>query len=70
MCTRIKGDEELKESMQAFLEIGNERNKLVHQNYAAFPMEKTLEEIYKLYQCAFKFVEHFSQALRECDKVF
>jgi hypothetical protein len=54
-------------SVRAFLELGNERNRLVHQNYATFPMEKTLDEIYALYQNAVMFVDALPSALRDCD---
>lgn len=47
MVERAETDE-MQESVRAFLELGNERNKLVHQNYATFSKEKTLEEIYAL----------------------
>jgi uncharacterized protein with ParB-like and HNH nuclease domain len=42
---------------RAFLELGNERNRLVHENYATFPMEKTLEEVYALYKKSCLFVD-------------
>jgi hypothetical protein len=67
MGDRIKQAEEMQSSVRAFLEIGNERNRLVHQDYATFQMEKTLDEIYALYQSASKFVEALPTALRDCD---
>ncbi len=67
MSKKVKESDELRNSIQAFLEVGNERNKLVHQDYATFPMEKTLEEIYKLYQIALVFVDCLPTALRESD---
>ena len=48
-------DDVFKKSVRAFLEIGNERNKLVHQNYATFQMNKTIDEIYSLYTVAHLF---------------
>lgn len=57
MSSRIGASPEMQDSVRAFLELGNERNKLVHQNYVVFPMEKTLEEIYKLYNDALPFVD-------------
>jgi hypothetical protein len=36
----------LAEAVEAFMAIGSERNRLVHQDYASFPVEKTLDEIY------------------------
>lgn len=67
MNNRVKESEELRASIRAFLEIGNERNRLVHQDYATFTMEKTLDEIYRLYQVALQFVESLPSALRESD---
>lgn len=66
MGERIKASEELKNSILAFLEVGNERNKLVHQDFATFSLEKTLEEIYELYRKSLPFVESLGSYLREC----
>jgi len=46
--------------------MGNERNKLVHQDYATFQMEKTLDEVYTLYKSALDFVDSLPGALEEC----
>jgi HEPN superfamily RiboL-PSP-like protein len=70
MGSRIREVEEMQSSVRAFLELGNERNRLVHQDYATFQMEKTLDEIYILYQSALKFVETLPAALRDCDRVY
>jgi hypothetical protein len=67
MDDRIQASDELRASIRAFLEVGNERNKLVHQDYTTFPLEKTLEEIYGLYRSALQFVELLPDALRACD---
>jgi RiboL-PSP-HEPN len=53
----VKADSNLKSAVKAFLEIGNERNKLVHQNFADCTIEKTAEEVYKLYQQASLFID-------------
>jgi hypothetical protein len=53
------------ESVKAFLEIGDLRNRLVHQNFASFEIEKTAEEIYALYQSALRFVEDLPSSLSE-----
>ncbi len=52
----VNDDAGLKEALAAFLELGSLRNELVHENFAAFPFEKTADEVYALYQCAEKFV--------------
>jgi hypothetical protein len=53
--------------VRAFLEVGSERNKLLHQDYATFPLEKTLEEIYAPYRSALDFVECLPLAFRDGD---
>lgn len=53
------------DAIRAFLEIGKTRNQLVHQNFVVFPLEKTAEEIYTLYQAALPFVEEFPNKLRQ-----
>jgi len=65
MKSQVNGDTALKESIRAFLKIGNSRNELVHQNFATFPLEMTADEIYQLYKTALFFVEIFPVKLRE-----
>lgn len=67
MNKNIRDSTVLGSAVRAFLEVGNERNKLVHQDYATFAMEKTLDEIYQLYRDALPFVERLPLALRESD---
>lgn len=62
MSTLINRDN-LSSSIQAFMEIGRERNRMVHQDYGSYTLEKTSEEIYQMYRSATKFVEWFSQEL-------
>jgi hypothetical protein len=63
--SEIKADIKLKSAVIAFLELGNERNKLVHQNFADYSIEKTAEEVYELYQKATLFIDfldtHFNE---------
>lgn len=66
MNEELKKDESLKSSIAAFLEIGRERNRLVHQDFGTFPLEKDSEEIYQLYKSALIFVEVIPSKLREC----
>jgi len=65
MKDKVNHDEELSVSIKAFLELGAERNRLVHQDYGTFPMEKTAGEIYALYKKALMFVVEFPKALSE-----
>ena len=67
MKARIRGDSDLDDSVRAFLELGRERNRLVHQDFGAVPLEKTTEEIHALYRRALLFVESVPAALRDFD---
>ena len=67
MIKNISASDALSSSVRSFLEVGNERNKLIHQDYATFPLEKTLDEIYRLYQDACHFVDYLPDVLREAD---
>lgn len=52
---QIDGDKDLKEAASAFMELGNERNKLAHNNYANYNgLSLTAEEIYQKYKKARK----------------
>ena len=62
--TLVDNTESLSSSIQAFLEIGRDRNRLVHQDFASFPLEKTSGEIYETYRSATEFVEWFPRELR------
>lgn len=61
----VMSDEKIERSIQNFLEIGIERNRLVHENFAGFSLEKTSEEIYGLYRGAKEFVDWVPINLRE-----
>ena len=60
----VDSSESLSSSVQAFLEIGRDRNRLVHQDFASFPLEKTSGEVYETYRSATEFVEWFPRELR------
>jgi hypothetical protein len=53
----INNDDRLATSIQAFMEIGQERNRLVHQDFGTFTLEKTTDEIYQLYDKALYFMD-------------
>ena len=55
----------LSDSIGAFLEIGRDRNLLVHRDFANFQLEKTSEDIYSLYLSSTIFVDWFPEAIRE-----
>ena len=64
MSKLVNKNEKLSSSIQAFMEIGRERNDMVHQDFGSYTLEKTSKEIYEKYRSAAKFVEWFSQELR------
>ena len=61
----VDRDEISNESIRAFLEIGRERNRLVHEDFAGYSVNNTSAEIYELYRSATAFVDWFPQAIRE-----
>jgi hypothetical protein len=54
---------ELRSAVDAFLELGDLRNLLVHENFANYPLEKTADEIYALYSAAVGFVKYVEMKL-------
>jgi RiboL-PSP-HEPN len=54
-----------KKSIDAFIYINNQRNNLVHQNYATYSLEATFQEIWDKYQEAAKFCTWFDQKLKD-----
>jgi len=62
----IQKDEELRLAVGAFMELGRDRNRLVHEDFATFVLEKTAEEIYAQYKSALCFVMRISTELRSC----
>lgn len=64
----VKADEGLSDAISAFLELGDTRNKLAHLNFAQFPVDKTSDEIYALYQRALKFLDYVKRALGDASK--
>ena len=52
----IEQDDKLKTSVSAFMEIGRERNRLVHQDFGNYSLEKTTQELFDLHKTAEKFV--------------
>ena len=65
MKTEVDKDEDLKSSIRAFLEIGLERNRLAHQDFGSYSLEKQSEEVYELHKTAMRFVEWFPSAIRK-----
>lgn len=59
----------LTESVGAFMELGRARNLLVHENFAAFSLEKTATELFEAYTLALRFVEAIPEFLGECNEL-
>ncbi len=59
----VNSGDDLKDSISAFLEVGRERNRLVHQDFGNYPLEKTSEEIFKLHNKAMIFVSRFESEI-------
>ena len=66
MKKRVREDRALADAVKAFLDIGHLRNELVHKNYAEFRLDKTVDEIYQLYETAAYFLGEFPVAVRQC----
>jgi len=56
MVQRVKEDENLKSSIKDFLLLGSLRNQLVHDNYAMFSLELTVEDLWNKFENAKNFV--------------
>ena len=65
MINEVKSSTPLDTGIKAFLEIGLERNRMVHEDFGAYTLEKTVEEVYGLYKSAQVFVDLVPTKLRE-----
>ncbi len=63
MQSRLNGDSKLKSAIEAFMEIGRERNRMVHGDFGSFTLNKTATEIFDLFSSALYFVEALSEEL-------
>lgn len=64
MEARLKNDQALAEAIRAFLDLGRERNRLIHQDLGQFVLEKTSGEIFTLYGLGSRFVEALPELLK------
>jgi hypothetical protein len=69
MREQVQTDAELEKAFRDFLEIGDSRNRLVHQNFGSFTLEKTTDEIYSLFQSAKRFPPVLAQKLNDFSNV-
>lgn len=67
MVKKVRSDSKLEEGVTAFLELGNDRNRLVHNDFGNFSLEKTSKEIYCSYRKGLSFVEQLPEFLRETE---
>ena len=62
---RIEADDNLQQAVRNFIEIGQERNRLVHTNFGDASLDKNTTDVYRLYESAKIFVDWFPQAIRQ-----
>lgn len=60
---KVSKDGQLDKAIKDFLEIGRERNRLVHQNFGSYSLEKTADEIHDLHLSAKSFLIHLKEEL-------
>ena len=65
MKEEVRQSTELNDAIRAFLDLGRERNKLVHANFADVALQKTPKEVYASYQMGMKFIETLPVKYRE-----
>lgn len=61
ISSEIKTNVALQEQIKAFLTIGSERNKMVHNNFLECKLEKTFDEIVSLHEKANLFIEYLEK---------
>lgn len=61
---KIDTNDNLKDSISAFIEIGRERNRLVHQDFGSYSLEKTADELFDLHKKAITFLEILKEELK------
>ncbi|WP_126903680.1 HEPN domain-containing protein [Streptomyces sp. WAC 01325] len=59
-----RDDPDLPRYISAFMELGSLRNNMVHNNYASFVLDKTLAEVYELYELGDLFVKQIPELLK------
>ena len=64
VAAEIAADPDLQRSAKDFIEIGSLRNKIVHQNYATFIVDKSAAEIFNLFEGAVQFVGFLDRKLK------
>lgn len=65
MIDKMEEEDRLNASVKDFLELGRERNKLVHGDLSTVSFDKTMDEIFLKYKSACLFVDLFPDVLYE-----
>lgn len=60
----IKSDEKIADGIKAFINIGNERNLMAHENFIEYNSENSFENIQTLYEQADYFVQTLLNSLK------
>lgn len=58
ISNKIKNDSNREKQAKAFLTIGLERNKMVHENFMDYNLEKTFDEIVELHKQSSLFIDY------------
>jgi hypothetical protein len=65
-CTdRVKNEPDLDDAIRAFMEVGDLRNQLVHNDFASFHLDKSTDEVRALFELAVGFVETLPALFRD-----
>jgi hypothetical protein len=67
ISSELKNNPDFEESILAFLEIGRERNRMVHDDFGTYNIQKTAAEIINLHQKASNFSSKFFIYLEKFD---
>lgn len=65
MQAEVKQNPELDSAVRAFLDLGRDRNNVVHVDFATNAAAKTADEVYDAYQTALQFVDALPVKYRE-----
>lgn len=65
VTAEINSNDDLVKGMKAFLTIGNERNKMVHENFLIYNLESTFDEIVELNNQATNFINYITNKITE-----